>query len=168
MIARFPIRSIFLALAVRSVVPAIAAEQVPSCDLFRTRLVEAPKVLSLRLPSLQLHREPPDHQDDVWKTDGMRAEDSGELWYTTGVYCRAGKFREVSTDIDVPSGPLHPTFDLVAADIYAFTGWEADKVIRTADELLKHRPHAMGDVQTTEFSGAYVHIEYMGFTIGFD
>jgi hypothetical protein len=98
----------------------------------------------------------------------MRAEDSGELWYTTGVYCRAGKFREVSTDIDVPSGPLHPTFDLVAADIYAFTGWEADKVIRTADELLKHRPHAMGDVQTTEFSGAYVHIEYMGFTIGFD
>jgi hypothetical protein len=26
----------------------------------------------------------------------------------------------------------------------------------------------MGDVQTTEFSGAYVHIEYMGFTIGFD
>jgi hypothetical protein len=95
MIARFPIRSIFLALAVR-VVPATAAEQVPSCDLFRTRLVEAPKVLSLRLPNLQLHREPPDHQDDVWKTNGMRAEDSGELWYTTGVYCRAGKFREVS------------------------------------------------------------------------
>src|SRR5258707_253777 len=104
--------AICLALAVRSVVPAIAAEQVPSCDLFRARLVEAPKLLSLWLPSLQLHREPPDHQDDVWKTDGMRAEDSGELWYTTGVYCRAGKFREVSTDIDVPSGPLHPTFDL--------------------------------------------------------
>jgi len=82
------------------------------------------------------------------------------------VRCQGDSFREISTDLDVPTGPSHPTFDLVAASIYAFTGWEADKVVRKADELLKSRPRGLGDIQTTELlPGAYVQIEHMGFTI---
>jgi hypothetical protein len=58
-------------------VAVMPPEQVPNCDLFRKRFAEAARVVSLRLPSLQLHREPPDPilKDDTWKTDGMRAEE---------------------------------------------------------------------------------------------
>lgn len=153
-------------------VPSMAAEQIPSCDLFRNRFAEAPRVLSLRLPSLKLHREPPDPilKDDTWKTDGMRAQDTGELWYTTGLHCRAGKFYDVFSDIDTPAvSLLHPTFDLIAASIYAFTGWDADKVIRVTDEVLKSQSRDMGDIKVTELSpGAYAKIAFSSFAIELD
>ena len=50
-------------------------------DLFKQRFAEAPRVLELQLPKLKLNREPPDPllHDDTWKTEGMRAEDFGEM-----------------------------------------------------------------------------------------
>lgn len=50
---------------------------VPSCDLFKQRFLEAPRVLELKLPKLTLNREPPDplSHDDTWKTEGMRAKE---------------------------------------------------------------------------------------------
>ncbi|SRR6266404_2133392 len=154
------------------VAPSIAAEQVPSCDLFRRRFLEAPRVLSLRLPSLRLNREPPDPvlKDDTWATDGMRAKDTGELWYTTTLHCRAGKFYDVSSDIDTPVVSfLHPTFDLIAASIYAYTGWDAEKVVRITDQVLKNRPRDMADIKPTELSsGAYAKIAYTSFAIELD
>ncbi len=153
-------------------VSSMAAEQVPSCDLFRERFVEAPRALSLRLPSLQLKREPPDPllKDDTWTTDGWRAKDTGELWYTTTVHCRAGKFYDVSSDIDTPAvSLLHPTFDLIAASIYAFTGWDADKVVRTTNEVLKNRSRDMANIKNTELSpGAYAKIAFSVFAIELD
>jgi hypothetical protein len=147
-------------------------EQVPNCDLFRKRFVEALRVLSLRLPSLKLKSEGPDPllKDDTWTTDGWQAKDTGELWYITTVHCRAGKFYDVFSDIDTPAvSLLHPTFDLIAASIYAFTGWDADKVVRTANEVLKNRSRDMADIENTELSpGAYAKIAYTSFAIELD
>jgi hypothetical protein len=109
--------------------PATAAEQVPNCDLFHKRFVEAPHILSLRLQPQRLHVEPPESKDDTWRTDGWRAED-GEMWYATAVHCRDGKFVDIFSEIDGPDRALHPTFDLVAATIYAYTGWDTSKVVR--------------------------------------
>jgi hypothetical protein len=150
-------------------VPATAAEQVPSCDLFRKRFLEAPRVLSLRLPPQHLHVEPPEHNDDTWRTDGWRAEDTGELWYATGVHCRDGKFKDVFSDIDQPGGALHPTFDLIVRSIYAYTGWDAGKVVRIADEVLKGRSHTVGEITITELTpGAYAKIVTVSFAVEVD
>ena len=147
-----------------------ASAQVADCDVFRKRFAEAPRVLSLRLPNAQLFREPPNQKqnEDVWKTDAMKAED-GELWYTTSVYCRGGKLHMVVTDIDRPGGPTHPTFDLIAVDIYAVTGWDANKVVRVTDDVFSERPKGLGDIGTTELMpGVYANIDYQGFEIDFD
>ena len=151
------------------VVPTVAAEQVPSCDLFRKRFVEAPSLLSLRLPPQRLHVEPPELNDDTWRTDGWRNEATGEPDYATGVHCRAGKFVDVFSDIDEPGGALHPTFDLVAASIYAYTGWDSSKAVRTTVEVLKGRSNTVGEITTTELTpGAYAKIATISFGIELD
>jgi hypothetical protein len=157
---------IVLAAAIAAGFPAMSAEQVPSCDLFRKRFAEAPSALSLQLPNSRLYREPPIGLDkhDVWKTEAKRADD-GELWYTTGVYCYGTKFDYVAADIDGPNGPVHPTFDLIAASIYAFTGWEADKVIRTTNEVLKNRSRVMSEIKNSELPGGFTEIDFTGFSI---
>lgn len=82
----------------------------------------------------------------------------------TGLYCRGRGFRGLSTDIDAPSSPLHPTFDFV--DIYAYPGWEPDSVIHTAADLLWDRPGGLGDIEATSLlSGVYVNIKYQSCTI---
>ena len=147
--------------------PAMAADQVPSCDLFRERFAEAPRVLALRLPKSRFYREPSGRfeKHDVWKTEATRADD-GELWYTTGLYCNGPKFDHVAADVDAPNGPPHPTFDLVAASIYAVTGWEADKVVRVANEVLRDRPSDIGKFKTVElWPGLYLQIAQVGFDI---
>jgi hypothetical protein len=150
-------------------VPAMGAEQVPSCDLFRKRFVEAPRILSLRLPPQHLHVEPPELKDDTWRTDGWPAEDDGEMWYATGIHCHDGKFVDVFSDIDGPDGALHPTFDLIARSIYAYTGWDAGKVVRTTSDVLKGRSRNLGEITNTELTpGAYAKIATVSFGIELD
>jgi hypothetical protein len=156
-----------LIVAATAAVPAMAADQVPSCDLFRERFAEAPRVLSLRLPNSRLYREPSGRVDkhDVWKTKATRA-DNGELWYTTGLYCYGPKFDYVASDIDPPEHPAQPSFELIAASIYAFTGWEADKVFRVANEVLTNRSTVTGGLKNTElWPGAYTEIDQVRFSI---
>ena len=156
-----------LIVAATAAVPAMAADQVPSCNLFRERFAEAPRVLSLRLPNSKLYREPSSRIDkhEVWKTKATRADD-GKLWYTTGLYCYGPKFDYVASDIDPPERPAHPTFDLIAASIYAFTGWEADEVVRAANEVLINRSTVTGGIKNTElWPGAYTEIDQVGFSI---
>jgi hypothetical protein len=148
-----------------------ADASVPSCDLFKQRFAEAPLVLELQLPKLKLNREPPDPllHDDTWKTEGMRAKDSGEMWYGTTVHCRAGKFYDFFANIDAPDVYLHPTFDLIAASVYAYTGWPANKVVSVTDGILKKQPRVMADIATTELlRGVYAAISYMQFAIELD
>jgi hypothetical protein len=163
------LRSVVMAVSIFSVKPSLAADQVPSCDTFRQRFVDAQRVLAVRLPSLRLNREPSQDQnrEDIWMTDRTPAADNGEKWYGTELHCRAGKFYFVTTEIDAPTGPLHPSFDLIAANIYAYTGWSVDKVIRIAGEVLKGRSSDnMGDIKATELSpGTYAKIAYISFLI---
>ena len=153
--------------AATAAVPAMAADQVPSCDLFRERFAEAPQVLSLQLPNSKLYREPSGRIDkrDVWKTRAIRA-DGGKLWYRTALYCYGPKFDYVASDIDPPERPAHLTFDLIAANIYAFTGWEADEVVRAANEVVTNRSTVTGGIKNTElWPGAYTEIDQVGFSI---
>src|SRR6516225_8376463 len=108
-----------LIVAATAAVPAMAEDQVPSCDLFRERFAEASQVLSLQLPNSKLYREPSGRIDkhDVWKTKTTRADD-GKLWYATGLYCYGPKFDYVASDIDRPERPAHPTFDLIADHVF--------------------------------------------------
>jgi hypothetical protein len=148
-----------MAILIVSVEPSFAADQAPSCDAFRERFANAQRVLSVRLPSLRLIRQPPnDTHEDMWMTDRTQTADSREMWYGTELHCSAGKFIFATTEIDAPAGPLHPTFDLIAANIYAYTGWSADKVINNAGEVLKSRS-SDGSIKATELSpGAFAKI----------
>jgi hypothetical protein len=163
------LRLIVVAAAIIFVNHAIAAEQAPSCDLFRKRYAKAPQVLSLRLPNSQFYREPTTSRD-FWKTKpipdaGTIYRDRGDLWYDTELYCYGAKFDYIVANIDGPEGPAHPTFDMIAASIYAYTGWDADKVVRFTNEVIKKRS-PIGRIKSTElFPGAYVNIANVSFTI---
>jgi hypothetical protein len=73
--------SVMLVCSTFTAMPVLAAEQVPSCDVFRQRFEAAPRILSLRLTNSRLYREPPSkfEKHDVWKTEAKRADD-GELY----------------------------------------------------------------------------------------
>jgi hypothetical protein len=148
---------VMIAVSISSMEPVFAADQVPSCDAFRDRFVNAPRVLSVRLPSSQLIRQPKNQSDDMWMTDRTPAKDNREEWYGTELHCSAGKFVYATTEIDSPTGSLHPTFDLVAANIYAYTGWSVDKVIKVATEVLKSRSPE-GSITATELSPGFAKI----------
>jgi hypothetical protein len=159
---------IMFAVAMNAASTSRAAEQGTSCDLFRKRFLEAPRVLSLRLPSKKFYREPPSLGAELWKTEPTRADD-GELWYTTGVYCHGDKLHMVVSDIDRPGGADHPTFDLIAASIYTLTGWDADRVVHTTDEIIRNRPRGLGDIKSTELMpGVYANIAFNAFEIDLD
>jgi hypothetical protein len=74
-----------------------------------------------------------------------------------------------SVAIEDSDHPIHPTFDLIAAAIHAFTGWPADKTIDFTDKLLKSRPAldsiAPDDVKVEEISGANVKLMKATFAI---
>jgi hypothetical protein len=160
------LRLVMMALSLFSAEPLLAADQVPSCDTFRERFVDAQRVLAVRLPSLRLNREPQQGDEDFWTTDRTRAADDGEKWYGTELHRRAGKFLFVVTEIDAPTGSLHPSFDLVAADIYGLTGWSADKVVKIAGEVLKSRSLELGGIKATELlPGMYAKAAYMSLLI---
>jgi hypothetical protein len=153
------LRLIMTAVSVFSIEPSFSADQVTSCDAFRERFVNAQRVLSVHLPSLRLIRQPQNQiHEDMWMTDRTRAQDDREMWYGTEIHCRADKFIFATTEIDAPSGSLHPSFDLIAANIYAYTGWSADKVIKIAGEVLKSRSRD-GSIKAPELSpGAFAMI----------
>ena len=160
-------RLLALIVAATAAAPAIAADQVPSCDLFRERFAEAPRVLSVQLPHSRFYRERSGRieKHDVWKTKPIRADDS-KLRYTTSLYCYGPKFDYVASDIDPPERPAHPTFDLIAASIYAFTGWEAHEVVQAAKEVLTNRSTVTGGMKNTElWPGAYTDIDHGSFGI---
>lgn len=148
---------IMMAVSITSIQRSSAADQVPSCDAFRERFINAPRVLSIRLPSLNLIRQPKTPKnDDMWMTDRTPVTDNREEWYGTELHCHEGKFIFATTEIDSPGGPLHPSFDLIAANIYAYTGWSVDKVIKVATGVLKGRSPE-GSTTATELSpGAFV------------
>jgi hypothetical protein len=54
-------------------------------------------------------------------------------------------------------------------DVYAVTGWDANKVVRVTDDVFSERAKGLGDIGTTELMpGVYANIGYQGFEIDFD
>jgi hypothetical protein len=161
--------AIILLMAFCSYSASAAEATVPSCDVFKQRYQEAAQALELQLPKLKFNREPPDPllHDDTWTTQGWPAIDTGEVWYGTTLHCRGGKFYDLYADIDNPNAHLlHPTFDLIAAAIYAYTGWSGDKVVSVADSVRKMQKNDMGAIEGTELApGASVSIGYTQFSI---
>jgi hypothetical protein len=136
----------------------------PDCDVFRQRLRDAPRVLELQLPRFRLNPAPPDLGDDTWASPGVRAADDKQSFDTT-VHCREGKFKDVFSNIDAPDLSLHPKFDLIAAGIYAYTGWNADQVMGATYELLKNQPRELSKMETMKLPGGYAKITNMQFAI---
>lgn len=158
-------------------VTALGAEpgpQPPSCEVVRQRLSQAARVLRLRIPPLSPHRERPDTLlvagENTWTTPNWPPY-PGENYSFGGteIYCRSGEFSQIFVAIEDSDHPIHPTFDLIAAAIYAFTGWPADKTIDFTDKVLKNRPAldsiAPDDVKVEEISGANVKLMKATFAI---
>jgi hypothetical protein len=156
---------ILICVVIATSAPSLALDTaVPSCDVFKQRLGDAPRVLKLQLPKLRLNPAPPDLGDDTWAWPGIRATD-GKREFDTTVHCREGKFKDIFSNIDAPDRRLHPTFDLIAAGIYAYTGWNSDQVTGATYELLKKQPRDTSEMETTKLPGAYAKITNMQFAI---
>jgi hypothetical protein len=115
--------------------PATAVE-IPSCDTFRQRFEGAPRFLSLRqVGPTSLSREPQQSNgDDLYSFDDGDSKTQGDL------ICRNGKFLNLAISFQdslmTSNRPWpHPYFDYIASGIYGFTGWSADKVIKTATDF---------------------------------
>jgi hypothetical protein len=106
-----------------------------SCDDFKKRLENAAKLLEFEMPAPTFQRVPNAGSDYWWisySQQGIEADMS----------CRNGGFREfefydynVHTPIDVVSHPQ--TYHLLAASLYAYTGWPPRDVLKGVSDLLE-------------------------------
>ena len=106
-----------------------------SCDDFMKRLANAAVVLEFQMPRPTFQRVPTAGSDYWWVSysqQGIEADMS----------CRNGEFREfefydfsVRTPISVVSHPQ--TYHLIAASVYAYTGWRPHEVLKGVSDLLE-------------------------------
>lgn len=122
--------------------PAFAGNR-PTCEQYRQRLVDAPRLLELQLPPIKLHREEPIGDLATWSAEVRLIGGADENEYHFEVNCRKGMFDSMQMIFDDGRSfhifP-HPSFDLIAAHIYAMTGWPVEKVSRTAAVLREKHP----------------------------
>jgi len=157
--------TILIGMVVATCTPSLAQDAgVPSCDAFKQRLEDAPRVLKLQLPKPRLAPAPPDLGDDTWAWPGIRAKE-GKQSYATTVHCRDGKFKDIFSNIDGPGLMLHPTLDLVAAGIYAYTGWNSEEVMGATYQLLKKQPHDASKMGTANLAGGFAKVTNTQFAI---
>jgi hypothetical protein len=118
--------------------PATSNAQVV-CDAFRKRLTTAGTVLDFDTPRPKFERAPAQDDDHWWisySTLGVPVSD-----VEADMSCRDGRFQDFELfdyTIDTPiTGFSHPqTYHLLAAAVYAYTGWEPRKVLRSLYALL--------------------------------
>jgi hypothetical protein len=146
---------------------------VPTCNEFRQRLQNANRILELRQTApIKSSREPqqPDGTD-LWI---VRDRNGVEI---IDITCRNGRF--VSLEMIIPGGlvAVHPNFDCIAAGIFAFTGWPADKVIKTATDVWNSKEglpkpeipfgeNVQGNFKYISIPGLCATISYSEFTTG--
>ena len=151
-------------------IPAISnGTVVPTCAQFRERLESADRVLELRqMPPIRPSREPQESNgDDLWTVDD---NDGNEIMDVT---CRNGKFFSLEMIRLRGLSVMHPNFDYIAAGIFAFTGWPADKVIKTATDVWNTKRGMMPERQVEGKNwreinppGLCATISYSEFSIG--
>jgi hypothetical protein len=148
----------------------VADTNVPTCDQFLGRLETADRTLELRqMNPIRLSREPQESNgDDLWTVH----DDNGDE--IMDVSCRNGTFLSLEMIFPNPNlGSPHPQFDYIAAGIFGFTGWPADKVIKTAIDVwnTKRRMTPEWEVkgknyQNVNLPGLCATISYSEFTVG--
>jgi hypothetical protein len=159
---------------------AAAAEQVsrpPSCNSFTERLSQASNALSLQIPPLAPHRARSDDilgsGENTWATLALPHRPGDDFSVGgTETYCRNGKFSDIFVSIEDSDHPIHPTLDLIAAAIFAYTNWPADMTISLAYKLLKKRPGlysiAPDNVEVEQIPGAHAKLMSVTFAIELD
>ena len=127
-----------------------------SCDDFKKRLASAAMVLEFQMPTPTFQRVPTAGSDYWWVSysqQGIEADMS----------CRSGRFQEfefydysVRTPVSVVSRPL--TYRLLAASVYAYTGWAPREVLKGVSDLLESAKDE-GNAGTVHLSsGAVAHL----------
>jgi len=106
-----------------------------SCDDFMKRLASAAMVLEFQMPTPTFQRVPTVGSDYWWVSysqQGIEADMS----------CRNGGFQEfefydfsVRAPVSVASHPQ--TYHLLAASVYAYTGWQPREVLKGVSDLLE-------------------------------
>jgi hypothetical protein len=113
---------------------ATTAISAVSCDDFKKRLASAAMVLEFQMPAPTFQLEPTAGSDYWWVSYSQQAE--------ADMSCRSGGFQEfefydysVRTPVDAVSHPQ--TYRLLAASIYAYTGWRPSEVLKGVSDLLE-------------------------------
>jgi hypothetical protein len=130
-----------------TVATTTAQAQYLSCDTFMERLRDAGRVLTFPLPPVKIERNP-------YHTDS----DSDAFWlnyhYRDGDHegrlsCVRGHFDDYLVNLWWSWQMTQPEMEwrtlrnihIVAATIYAYTGWPAQQVIALANKLVAKQPH---------------------------
>jgi hypothetical protein len=127
-----------------------------SCDDFKKRLASAAMVLEFQMPTPTFQRVPTAGSDYWWVSysqQGIEADMS----------CRTGGFQEfelydysIRTPVNAVSHPQ--TYRLLAASVYAYTGWRPREVLKGVSDLLESAKDE-GDAGTVHLpNGAVAHL----------
>jgi hypothetical protein len=133
---------------------ATPATNLISCDTFMKRLREAGRVLTFPLPPVKIERNPyATNRDAFWISypypDGDDALQNGGEVREGSLDCSRGHIDDYQMDLDIWRSGLSPealrNLHIVAAAIYAYTGWPPRQVIALASKLIAKRPHDIAE-----------------------
>ena len=112
-------------LAIVMAVPAFA-DGLP-CDVVHQRLERASGVIGLNISIVLTPGEkiPSLPNDEAW-TDTVSGHDGKK--YSVDLHCLYGKFMMLGMEMSPTDGPAQPKTDMVAAAIYAVTGWPTNRL----------------------------------------
>jgi hypothetical protein len=132
------------------VAPAPADSNWISCDTFMKRLREAGRVLAFPLPPVKIERNPyATNRDAFWVSypypdDDDTLQKGGEV-REGSLSCSGGHIDDYQMDLDISRTGLSPeglrNVHIVAAAIYAYSGWPPRQVIVLANKVVAKRPH---------------------------
>jgi hypothetical protein len=114
-------------------VPAFA-DGLP-CDVVHQRL-ETSGIIGLNISIVLTPGEkiPLVPDDEAWD-DTVSGHDGKK--YSVALHCLYHKFTLLGMDMSPTDGPAQPKTDMVAAAIYAVTGWPTNKVMATAADVVR-------------------------------
>jgi hypothetical protein len=127
-----------------------------SCDTFMKRLREAGRVLTFPLPPVKIERNPyAANRDAFWISypypDRDDALEEGEELHEGTLDCTRGHIDDYQMDLDhfarwrTGQPEALRNIHIVAAAIYAYTGWQPRQTIALANKLVAKQPHDLKD-----------------------
>lgn len=126
-----------------------------SCDDFKERLASAAIVLEFQMPTPTFQRVPTSGSDYWWVSYSQQAIEAD-------MSCRNGGFQEFefydySVRTAVTTVSHSQTYHLLAASLYAYTGWQPREVLKAISDLLESAKDE-GIAGTLRLNGAVAHL----------